>query len=262
MPSLGGRGGGAGGGAEEEEEERRRSGEAEEGECEPDGVGDVAEATDLASERATGSKPSRRVPNGCRCSRPSRARGHAQGGEQTAAMAPATCDRGRCVRSWRKSFSARVSAARWNHEACVAWLVPFQGSGRGTTVVGVAGSWCVGSTLSPRGGRGPRGFRELRVSSGHIARPLVIAAVREAVSAARRGSLHTQCFVRRTDQRPSSSPPLLRLLLFSASPLRLLLLTFGMPNDFDGEVRRRDGFPLAGAVPACSLLTWPFLASG
>lgn len=121
------------------------------------------------------------------------------GGEQTTAMAPATCDRGRCVRSWRKSFSARVSAARWNHEACVAWLVPFQGSGRGTTVVGVhAGSWCVGSTLSPRGGRGHRGFRELRVSSGYIARPLVIAAVREAVTAARRGS-HTQCVVRRTD---------------------------------------------------------------
>ena len=166
----------------------------------------------MASERATGSKPSRRVPNGCRCSRPSRARGHAQGGEQTAAMAPATCDRGRCVRSWRESLSARASAARWSHEACVAWPVPFQGSGRGTTVVGVAGSWCVGSTLSPRGGRGPRGFRELRVSSGHIARPLVIAAVREAVTAARRGS-HTQCFPPRTDRRPSL------LLLFSPSPL-------------------------------------------
>ena len=207
----------------------------------------------MASERATGSKPSRRVPNGCRCSRPSRARGHAQGGEQTAAMAPATCDRGRCVRSWRESLSARASAARWSHEACVAWPVPFQGSGRGTTVVGVAGSWCVGSTLSPRGGRGPRGFRELRVSSGHIARPLVIAAVREAVSAARRGVYTPNAlFGAQTSDPPllllffasSSSPP-----LFSASPLRLLLLTFGMPNDFDGEVRRRDGFPLAGAVP-------------
>lgn len=160
--------------------------------------------------------------------------GMLRGGEQTTAMAPAACDRGRCVRSWRKSFSARVSAARWNHEACVAWLVPFQGSGRGTTVVGVhAGSWCVGSTLSPRGGRGHRGFRELRVSSGYIALPLVIAAVREAVTAARRGS-HTQCFVRRTDRRP----PLLLLfsfLLFSASSLLRLLSPPPPPDFFDAK---------------------------
>ena len=62
LPSLGGaeerRSRRRSGGGGEAEEERRSGG----GECEPDGVGDVAEATDLASERATGSKPSRRVP--------------------------------------------------------------------------------------------------------------------------------------------------------------------------------------------------------